>query len=226
MTRQNMGLIVCLLLLSAAVGCSNKTTPEATTSPSAGATPSTAATSSSGATNQASLKKIQGDGVELSVPAAYEGGNPSKDLDALSQKLKAVNPNYEKALEPLKKNPSAISLLAFDLQSAKSAPPTMINVSKRKVPDGLSVEQALNKATQQLQPPYQVLEQKVVPIDKYQAGRIVVQAPNPNPQVKQLFYIIKNGNTFWVVTYVSSADKFDQLLPTFEQSIRTFNLTS
>lgn len=225
MTRRNMGLIVYLLLLSVAVGC-GKTTPEATTSPSAGVVPSTAATSSSGATTQTSLKKIQGDGVELSVPTDYEGGNPSKDLDSISQKLTAINPQYQKALEPLKKNPSAVSLLAFDLQSAKSAQPTMINVSKRKVPAEMSVEQALNKATQQLQPPYQVLEQKVVPVEKYQAGRILVQVPAPKPQVKQLFYIIKNGNTFWVVTYVSSVDKFDQLLPTFEESIRTFNLTS
>lgn len=231
MTQRKIGLIVCMLLLSTAVGCS-KATPEAKTSPSAGDTSSTAAVPSTGtasptaANTQVNLKKIQGNGVELSVPTDYEGGNPSTDLDTLSKKLTAINPKYDKALEPLKKNPSAVAFLAFDVQSAKTGQPTNVNITKQKAPPGLTVEQAMNKAAQQLQAPYQVLEQKVVPLDKYQAGRILAQVPNPNPKVKQLFYIIKNADTFWVLTYVTSADKFDQLLPTFEQSARTFNVKS
>lgn len=249
MTQRKIGLMVSLLLLSAAVGCGN-TTPEATTSPSAGAssstvavpytgetpstaavpstgeTPSTAGTPSTAATTQAGLKKIEGNGVELSVPADFEGGNPSKDLDAIAQKLRPIDPKYEQKINELKENPSDYALLAFDPQSAKSGLPTNIAVTKRQARAKISVEDALSQATKQLPKWYEILEQKVVPLNQYQAGRIVAQAAIPNLAVKQLFYIIKNGDNFWVVTYTSKADNFDQLLPTFEQSARTFSAKS
>ena len=41
---------------------------------------------------------------------------------------------------------------------------------------------------------------------------------------KELMYAIKNGNTFWVITYGTGADEFDQRLPEFEKSALTFKV--
>ena len=221
MTQQSRWLLVCLLLLSTAVGCGQTTKPQSTTSPQA-------ASPSSPDSPQAGWQTMQGNGVRLSLPASYEGGNPSnpKDLDAIAQKLKAIDPKYANRIESLKQNPSALNLLAFDTQKAKSGFLTNVNITAEKVPAGTTVEQYLDAAVKQLSGQFQVVDQKVVSLEKYQAGRVVAETTAGGIPIKQLFYFVQNGNNFWLVTYSTSKNEFDQRLPNFEQSIRTFTLPS
>ncbi|GAC1469497.1 MAG: hypothetical protein NVSMB70_14600 [Chamaesiphon sp.] len=167
-------------------------------------------------------KIIKGNGVELSLPESYTGGNPSKDLDAIAQKLKTIDPEYEKRIESLKANSTAIALLAFDMQSAKSKFLTNVNVTTEKVPSGTTVEQYLDAAVKEMPSDVQVVDQKVVSLEKYQAGRVVAQSTAGGTLIKQLFYFIQNGNNFWLVTYSTAASEFDRRLPNFEESLRTF----
>ncbi|WP_242022226.1 hypothetical protein [Microcoleus sp. FACHB-831] len=172
------------------------------------------------------MKKIQGNGVELSLPGNFEGGNPSTDMDAIANKLKAINPDLEKGLEPIKQNPSGIALLAFDPQSVRSGFLTNVNIRKPPVPPGTSIEKLMEAASKELSTQFDVGDKQVVSLDKYQAGRIVAQPKAAAGKVKQLFYAIKEGDNFWLVTYSTTASEFEQRLPAFEQSIRTFAVKS
>ncbi len=220
MNQRSQLLFVCLFLLSTAIGCGNTTTPQSPQSPQS-PQPTTSLQ-----VPVASWKTIKGNGVELSLPPNYEGGNPSKDLDALTQKLKAVGPEYTQGIQSLKANPNAVALLAFDPQSARSGFMTNVNITTEKVPSGTTIEQYLDAAVKQLGTQYQVVERKVVSVGSYQAGRILAESIVEGKPIKQLFYLIKNGDTFWLVTYSTAKSEFDQRLPNFEKSISTFALSS
>jgi serine/threonine-protein kinase len=222
MTQQIRGMLVCLLVLSTIVGC-GKTTPEATTTPQ-GTQGKT--TSQSATVPQDGWKEIAGQGVTLSLPANYEGGNPSTDLDEITQKLKAIAPSYAQGMEVIKQNPDAIALLAFDPQSGKTGFLTNVNITKEDVPQDVTVEQYLQAASQQIASRYKVLELRhVIPLDQYQAGRIMAEAKAGEITIKQLFYAVKNDNKFWLVMYSTNSAEFDKRLPNFEQSIRTFKVS-
>jgi hypothetical protein len=41
---------------------------------------------------------------------------------------------------------------------------------------------------------------------------------------KQLLYFIKDGNIMWFVVYTAAKSGFEQALPVFEQSMKTFTV--
>jgi serine/threonine-protein kinase len=211
-----------LLLLSLMAGCGQTTNIQSPTSPQKETTAELATT------NAIVWKTIVGNGVELSLPESYVGGNPNarQDLEAIAQKLKTIDPKYEKTIEALKKNSSAIALLAFDAQNDKSKFVTNVNVTQEQLPAGTKIEQYLDHAVKQLSTRFHVVDQKVVSLEKYQAGRVVAESISGEIPLKNLYYVIQSGNDFWLVTYATTQGEFDRRLPNFEESIRTFNLPS
>lgn len=163
-----------------------------------------------------------GDGVVLSLPARYEGGNPSQDLDDISEQLQAIDPAFTQRVEAIKQNAGAIALLAFDPQSTQSGTITNVNIIKEELPEGTTVQQSLDAAAGKLALVYEIIDQKVVSLPNYEAARIVAQADSGETQIKPLFYLIPDGETFWLVTYTTTAAEFNQRLPNFERSIKTF----
>jgi serine/threonine-protein kinase len=218
MSQKIWGLFVCLLLLSV-MSCSERT-PQATDTSQA--TQGTEAKTTSGsAVPEAGWKAIAGEGIVLSLPGNYEGGNPSTDIEKIGEQLKAIAPDYNEKIQALKRNPEAIALIAFDPQSPSVGTLTNVSITKQKATDGTTVEQYLKSAKEQLTPQYNVVEQKLVSLDQYQAGRMVAEATAGETPIKQLFYVVQDGNIVWLVTYSTTAAEFDQRLPNFEKSIRT-----
>lgn len=205
--------ILCLLLLSIATGCTTPTSP-----PKSETTPTP---SVSQAILEPGYKTIAGEGVTLALPKNYEGGNPSTDLKAIAQKLQALDSNYEKRLDTIKQNPAAVALLAFDSGSANGYL-TSVNIVSEKIPKGVTLQQYTQAATQSLSGQFKVMEQAIAPLEGNQAGRIVAEATNA--PLKHLYYIIPGEDKFWLVTYSTSTKEFDQRLPDFEKSVRSFAL--
>ncbi len=171
-------------------------------------------------------KQISGDGVFLSLPENFEGGNPQTQLDQLEAKLATVDPRYGDRIAVIKQNSKGIALLAFDLQSATSGIITNVNVIKEELPQGTTMEASLAAATSKLGLVYEILDQKLTYLDENQVGRIVAEANSEGMRIKPLFYLIPDGNTIWLITYSTTAEEFNQRLPYFEQSIQTFRVES
>ncbi len=171
-------------------------------------------------------KQIAGEGVFLSLPENFEGGNPQTQLDQLEAKLATVDPKYGDRIAVIKQNSKGIALLAFDLQSARSGIITNVNVIKEELPQGTTMEASLAAATSKLGLVYEIVDQKLTYLDDNQVGRIVAEANSEGMRIKPLFYLIPDGNTIWLITYSTTAEEFNQRLPYFEQSIQTFKVES
>ena len=82
---------------------------------------------------------------------------------------------FEKRLDAIKQNPAAVALLAFDSGSANGYL-TSVNIVSEKIPQGVTLEQYTQAATQSLTGQFRIVEQKIVPLEGNQAGRIVAEA--------------------------------------------------
>jgi hypothetical protein len=162
--------------------------------------------------------------VELWLPENYLGLDPSKDLDLIIEKLKALGSDYEQMAQAIKQNQLAIALLAFDSKLSASGFLANVNITTDQVLSALTLDLIMESIVKESpdHPSFHLLEQGIVSLDRYQAGRIVMESEYPEARVKQLIYIIKQDNNVWTITFSAGADEFDQYLPVFEQSIRTF----
>lgn len=206
-------LIIGLLLLSTLVGCGQ-------TNIQNNSTPSTASTTQ----KLPGFTKIQGNGVSLSLPDSFTGGDPTKDLDAIAAKLKTINPIYAEKLQVLKKSPIPIFLLAFDISNPSSQFLTNVGILTAKVPPKITIEQYLDAASEKLSKGYKISEKKVVTINQIKSGIIIAEAIDPKINLAQVFYTIPKGDTYWLVSYSTSKEELKKRLPIFEQSINTIEI--
>lgn len=190
--------------------------------PTAPARPSTTVPKLSVAQSQ--WKTIEGNGVRLNVPGAYEGGNPSTEYDTLIAKLRAIDPKYAQRLEAIADNPEVSALLAFDVQDQDSDFLTSVNVATEVIAANVTLEDYVQTASRQLATAYEIQSQSVIPVGSYRAGQIVGTIENNNTRFKQLFYMIPHQERMWIVTYSTGAEAFETRLNEFTQSIQTIQL--
>lgn len=168
-------------------------------------------------------KKFVGGDAELWLPESFEGGDLVNDIDVAIARLKRLGPQFAQLAQVVESNRDAYSLIAIDSEVGPSGSLTNVLVGSERVISTLTIESYLDAITSNFPPPLQVVERDVVSLQRYQAGRLVVETPlNPTVTIKQIIYGIKDGNTVWTIAYSTSIDEFEQRLPAFEKSIETF----
>lgn len=181
---------------------------------------------------------IKGEGVTLFLPQSFVGGNPGRDLDKITEQLKAIDPSYEQKILGITQNPTAIALLAFDTQNNKDLAnnnsssttniPTLtnINITSQVIPKDATMISLVEQSSQQIAKSYQLSEHKVINIKQGEIGQIIAMIPNVNPPIKQLFYLVPSVDQkkVWLVTYTTTSKEFDRLLPMFRESIETLQI--
>lgn len=206
--------IASIFLLLTLTGCQNAVDSE---------TPENTVNSTE---TQSEWKTIQGEGVSLSLPPEYEGGNPSTDLDELEARLNELGSEYAQQLQAIRENPAAIALLAFDPNVTPEAQITNVNVIPVEKPSEVSLEDFTRQTAEQLSTGVAVVEQGVVEVSDREVGRIIVQDEVENTTIQPLMYFVPDEERFWIVIYATTAAQFEQRLPDFEKSIQSFSSES
>jgi hypothetical protein len=168
-------------------------------------------------------EKFSGGGIELWMPESFEGGDLANDLDVIVERLRSLGSSYEKLADIIEQNPSAIVLLVYDTKIGATGFLTNVNVVKEKVVSTVTLDLYLESSSKQLTSyGFKVSEQKIIQLDNYEAGRLVVQADTL--QAKEAIYVIKVKNTVWVITYAAGIAEFSARLPIFEKSANTIQI--
>ncbi|MEG4189817.1 hypothetical protein [Microcoleus sp. Pol17_C1] len=214
MNKKNFLLVLCLLLPSLVIGCKQPQTSQQTSSPFAATQ-----------TTIPGWKKFEGRGAQLQLPESYSGGDLSQYLDVVVQKLESLGPYYQQVAQSLKQNPSAFVIWAFDSKVGKSGVLSNVTIATEPVGSTVTIDTYLDMITKQLPSEYRVVERKQVSLDRYQAGQIVIEATISGVTAKQIMYTIKQGSNIWIVAFSTSAEEFEQRLPSFQQSINTFSVS-
>jgi hypothetical protein len=165
-------------------------------------------------------EKFEGGGIELWMPANFEGGDLANDLDLILERLRSLGTQYEQMATMIEQNSEAFVLLLYDTNIGSSGFLTNVNVVKEKVLSGMKLDSYLDSSAEQLTPlGFNILEREIVQLNSYEAGRLVIEATSL--KAKEVMYVIKAKNTMWVITYTTGISEFGSRLSTFEKSANT-----
>ncbi len=188
------------------------------------ATPEPTATPTFTPTPIPGWNRFEGGGVELWLPASYEGGDSAENLEMIVAMIKSIGAGHEQIAQALEQDPGAMPFFALDRDNLG----TTVNVTIREMPAEMSLEAYMEGYVQALQEQVffevRVTQQTIVTLDQYQAGQLLleigaVEAPN-----FQLTYVIKENGTVWTINYATLPEQIGQQLPIFQQSIQTFRV--
>lgn len=169
-------------------------------------------------------EKFEARGVELWLPESFEGGNLEKDLDTIAEKLISIDPGFQQLADTIKQNPDLFVIWAFDTVIGESGGLTSATITTEKVLSVVTLDTYMDAAIKQLPTQFEVVDRDIVSLDKYQAGRLLVDFTVPGALVKEAMFIIKDENVIWTITYGTAADEFEERLPIFERSANTFTI--
>lgn len=207
MERGKRVLIGCLLLLGGIVACGRQETSQPAAPPVQG------------------WEKFEGSRVTLWLPHTYEGGALSgENLEMIVDGLRKLGPDFEHSARVLERNPSAFIIFAVDSEVGDSGALTSMNVAAERVPSALTTNRYIDIVAKKLSKRYHVMEQGLVPLDHYEAGRLVAEIEVQGVPMKTVTYAIKDGYTMWILNYGTGAGEFDRRFPVFEQSARSFTV--
>jgi len=208
-------LFLCLLSFSALSGCGEVATAQPTALPEPTATPAPTATSIPG------WEKFEGGGIELWLPESYEGGDLTKDVGVVVERLRSLGPSFEQVAQTIEANPTMFVIWVFDSVVGESGFLTNVNVTTEQVMSAVSIDTYLDAALQQFPAEFQVVQRDLLTLDDHPAGRVAVDFTVSGVPGKEVIYIVKDGTTIWAVTYATGAGEWEQRLPDFEESIQT-----
>jgi hypothetical protein len=159
----------------------------------------------------------------LWLPEGFEGGDLANDVNVIVDRLRSLGGKYADLAAMIEQNPSALVIIAYELNPGPSGFLTNVNVTKEQVLSGMTVNTYMEAgAAQFANYGFTVLEKGLVQLDNYEAGRIVIEATSL--QAKEVMYIIKSNNTMWITTYATGISEFEDRLPMIEQSANTIKI--
>jgi hypothetical protein len=224
MTKRLSILLFCLLPLFVALSCKAAQSPQ----PSSPSEPISVSepTSIPVVTNTAipGWEKFESAGIELWMPASFEGGNLAEDLDMIAEKLKGLGSEFDSIAQNIQNNPGMFVIWAFDSKVGPSGALTTVAVTTEKVLSAIPLDTYLDAAIQQLPSQFTVVERDIVKVGEHDAGRLVLEMAINNVMVKEVLYAMKDSNNMWVITCGTSGAEFDTRLPVFEQIVQTFKV--
>ena len=199
----------------------------ATNAVNATAVPTTIATAE--ATTEASgvpadWKRYVGKGVAIQLPKTYIGTELGSDPAALGKILRALGPDFAPAAALLESNPEILSFIAVNQGTGDANPASNVIILSIPLPSTFPMDTLLEATINQLPSGSKVLEKSVVQFEGHDAGRMIVETHVGAIVSTQLQYYIIANNTLYLVGFTGTLGHFDAQLPSFEQSMKTFEI--
>ncbi|MEA5469515.1 hypothetical protein [Spirulina sp. 06S082] len=224
MSQKLRRFAIVLLLMFPLIGC-DRPDSSATKTDSQTSSHQASATSVEERIINPDFRKLQGDRVSLYLPPGYEGGDPQKDIEKMAVNLEGAGSEYENLSSALRETKDLVALVAFDNKNAQGGFVTNVNVTSQKMPQGTNLEEFQQAISNDLERVgYEILEQDIQDLKKWQAGRITVKIETGKTKITQLVYIVLDRDIFWVITYSTPTEEFTDRVKDFEDSIITFDV--
>ncbi|MCA0454167.1 MAG: hypothetical protein LCI00_09360 [Chloroflexi bacterium] len=170
-------------------------------------------------------RRYVGNGIAIQLPEGYIGSELGSDPELLGEMLRSLGPDFESAADLFEQNPDLLAFIAVH-PGGRGMPPSNVIVVTIDLPFSVPVSMLLDATASQLPGASSVVEQDVVDIGDYEAGRMIVETNVGFVTTLQLQYYIVDGTTVYLVGFTASPDDFESLLDTFDQSMETFEILS
>jgi hypothetical protein len=174
----------------------------------------------------AGFKNFLGEGLSISLPDTFIGGNLGTDLDLIIANLKKLGSDFSQTVTLIEQNRSLFVLWAFDSNMNDTKFLTNVNIIKQPVLSSITLQMMMDATAQSLPAQFTVTESKIVTLGPNKAGRIQVAATVQGTDVKEVFYLVMDSehSMMYAITFATSVGEFDKRLPVFDQSVSTFKV--
>jgi len=159
------------------------------------------------------------------TPVPYEMLIPE---DWVQSKTALVEIWLPKEFKSTKSAGDATNLGTLDLVltgvTSKSATYDMLVIVSYELLAGDSLDAHLTSKTAGLSSDRRVSARSNVSVNSVEAVKLLFERRTDNIDFTELVYVFLDGSTVWYVGYVAQINEFYEMLPTFEQSIKTFRI--
>jgi hypothetical protein len=87
-----------------------------------------------------------------------------------------------------------------------------------------SLEASLDGKVAKLPAEIRVAERRNVSVNSTDATRLLIETRSKNVDIDVLTYVFLDGSTVWYIEYGAQINEFYDMLPTFEDSVKTFRI--
>jgi hypothetical protein len=174
----------------------------------------------------AGWKLFDSDEFELYLPEQWEGGTEEELQDViavLKEQGQTALANQVEAGIPY------LSFWGYDSETTGSDALTNVNIASESA-SFTTLDKYMDLGYDQMADQYEqmgysfsVFEQDVVSLgSNKEVGRTIVVEEVAGFEVRMVQYIIKSGSVFWIITFTTSPEEFDQYIQTFDKAVETF----
>ncbi len=163
---------------------------------------------------------IDGDGVSVSLPDSFFGGDPSVEGQAITAKIRSLGPTYAPMVSwvnQMTTGPSHVLLISIDAKSGEFATLAVLTGS---VPEGTRIGTYTRQAAEGYSRNYQVTDWRVVSLGDRRAGRLTID--RSNEKAADAVYVFVKGRTVYLLVYTTTAQGLNASLPVFDKSAGSF----
>ena len=179
-----------------------------------------------------SWETFEGDGFSFTLPSTFEGGSDQQDFAAVAEMYR--NAGNETLAQSVEANAGFILLYAADtVINNQNKTYTNVNVIREQNPAlvDFSIKDYVDVSLAQLQAVngITVVDQKEISIPGFDAYLLIEEYDlslllGAEGTSKADQYLLKSGDTVWVITYTTDISEYDARHADFETSARSFTL--
>ena len=166
------------------------------------------------------------DEFELYLPEQWEGGTEDELQDVIEIFKEEGQTELASQVEAGK---GYITFWGYDSETISSDALTNVNIASQSA-SSISLNQYMEIVYDQMADQYEqmgysfnILEQDVVSLGSYkEVGRTLVSEEVMGFEVRVVQYVVKSGSVFWIITFITSPEEFDQYIQTFDTVVGTF----
>ncbi len=170
--------------------------------------------------------KHESPSVSIWLPPEFESYMTQAEFDDLIATLRTKGEGYDVIADDIAASKQHIAMLAYDreFQQSGCSPSVVISSSDTIRQHTQLNDDVIESVVQQFQEydTVHVLESKQVSLERFGAGRIVLET-NDSCR-KGVTYIIPWGSRYWLIAFWVDVETFDEQVSMFEQSIATFDV--
>lgn len=165
---------------------------------------------------------------ETPTPIPYEQLIPYGWIQHKTQLIELwLSPDFKNAAPGVVSGVSGNSVylnLALVSTSSKSGYPTSVSVSYEPLTSN-TLEEFLEVKLSNIPPEINMVENRKVSINSADAVRLMFEGHGSNNlDVNDLLFVFQDGSTVWYVKYSAEITEFYEMLPIFEESVKTFRM--
>lgn len=163
-----------------------------------------------------SWQKLSTTDSEIWIPGNFIGGT-NQTIDKITQEIANLGPEFVNMAEYIRLNKSSITIFAIDPSKNDKGAITNMVVTQETLPGNLLIEDYVDSVLKILSNQYQVTNRDSLPSARYSTEAVIFVSTIPQAgEITQIMYAMKNGGTFWQITFSTPSDEFQERMLIFE----------